>query len=134
MKIFIFVGEQFIGMYKQCILWLISQYYWSFTAYNAVSVNLVYNTRSIFTVWIKSVFVFNLDCNFKHVLTLLSPLWAVCGTRMGPSSSAGLNIAPLWPKVKMVFLLFKDGLEKKPAAQSQGSFKLGIGTSRLSCV
>lgn len=34
---------------------------------------------------------------------------------MGPSSSAGLNMAPLWPKVKMVFLLFRDGLEKNPS-------------------
>lgn len=51
--------------------------------------------------------------------TLLSPLWAVWGTRMGPSSSAGLNMAPLWPKVKMVFRLFRDGLEKKPSKRTQ---------------
>lgn len=36
---------------------------------------------------------------------------------MGPSSSAGLRIAPRWPSVKMVFLLFKEGLEKKPAGR-----------------
>ena len=54
-------------------------------------------------------------------LTLLSPLCAVWGTRMGPSSSAGLRMAPLWPSVKMVFLLFSDGFEKKPAAERQGA-------------
>ena len=59
-------------------------------------------------------------------LTRLSPLWAVCGTRMGPSSSAGLRMAPLWPRVKMVFLLFRDGLEKKPAGESQGASGLDV--------
>lgn len=29
-------------------------------------------------------------------------------------------MAPRWPRVKMVFLLFRDGLEKKRAARSQG--------------
>lgn len=34
---------------------------------------------------------------------------------MGPSSSTGLRITPRWPRVKIVFLLFREGLEKKPA-------------------
>ena len=52
-------------------------------------------------------------CVSECVRTRLSPLWAVWGMRMGPSSSAGLSSAPRWPSVKMVFLLFRDGLEKK---------------------
>lgn len=39
-------------------------------------------------------------------------------------------MAPLWPSVKMVFLLFRDGLEKKPAARSQEAS--GHGRASLS--
>lgn len=54
-------------------------------------------------------------CVCVSSLTLESARWTVCGIKMGPSSSAGLSTAPLWPRVKMVFLLFRDGLEKNPA-------------------
>ena len=44
--------------------------------------------------------------------TLCSPRWAVWGTRMGASSSAGEMTEPRVPRVKMVFLLRRDGFEK----------------------
>lgn len=50
---------------------------------------------------------------------------------MGPSSSAGLRIAPRWPSVKMVFLLFKEGLEKKPTGR-HGQGANNISTNIIS--
>lgn len=44
--------------------------------------------------------------------TLCSPRWAVWGTRMGASSSVGEMTEPRVPRVKMVFLLRRDGFEK----------------------
>jgi hypothetical protein len=53
--------------------------------------------------------------------TLCSPRWAVWGTKMGASSSVGEMTAPRVPRVKIVFLLRRDGFEKnREKGQSYG--------------